>query len=224
MLTQTIGWGLASAMIAILTSVVSPAVVSIVGDEAAEVVDLSTLSDGETRTFGSGEHVVTATRTGDSIAIALPAGEDGRVKTIDCKLGGPGGCFAFTTGDSAGIKVIAVESEGDDSVRRKVEVVRIGEGDGKVFADHEARVFVLEGDAVGGAQWEALIDLGGAHGQVVRLHGDARILRCPEGDTTMRLDKDDTATYSCPRHDVELEPLEIRGGAHKIVIRTDDTD
>jgi len=225
MLTQTIGWGLASAMITILTSVVSPAVVSIVGDEAAEIVDLSSLSDGETRTFGSGEHVITATRNGESIAIALPAGEDGRVKTIDCRLGGPGGCFAFTTGDAAGVKVIAVDGQGGDSVRRKVEIVRIGGDEGTAFSDHEAQVLVLKGDGDVDAQWESLIDLGGAHGQVVRLHGDERILRCPEGDTTMRLDEDDTATYSCPRHDVALEPLEVRGGGvHKIVIRTDEAD
>ena len=221
MLTHSIGWGLAGAVITILTGVVSPAVVTLVGEEGAEVVDLSTLSDGETRTFGSGDHTITATRKGESVAIGLPGDENGRVKTIDCRLGDSGGCFAFTTGDSAGIKVVAVEGEGDDSIRRKVEVVRIGEGDGGVFADHEARVIVLQGDAGDDAQWESLIDLGGV-GQVMRLPGADRILRCPEGDTTMRLDEDDTATYSCPRHNLELTPLAVRGGVHKIVIRDEE--
>jgi hypothetical protein len=220
MLTHTIGWGLAGAVITILTGVISPAVVSLVGDEAAEVVDLSTLSDGETRTFGSGEHAITATRKGESVTIQLP-GDEGRGKTVDCTLGGSGGCFAFTTGDSAGIKIVAVDAEGDDKVRRHVEVVRIGEGDGNVVADHEAQVLVLEGDAAGDAQWQSLIEIPGIHGLVMQ-HAGNRVVRCPEGDTTMRLDKDDTSTYTCPRHNVALEPLEVRGGVHKIVIRDED--
>jgi len=58
---------------------------------------------------------------------------------------------------------------------------------------------------------------------VIRL-GDASVtLRCPEGDTTMRLDKDEVVgNYFCPQHNVELEKVEAHLPlVRKIEVRTD---
>ena len=44
MMTQTIGWGLASAMLAMVLGVASPGVVGIAGHEGVEVMDLSELA------------------------------------------------------------------------------------------------------------------------------------------------------------------------------------
>ena len=70
-MTQTIGWGLASALLAMIVSVVSPAVGVHANGENVELNDLSELAEGETRTFGSGEDVITATREGDVIRIEI---------------------------------------------------------------------------------------------------------------------------------------------------------
>jgi len=68
-------------------------------------------------------------------------------------------------------------------------------------------------------------DDGGTRRIVVR-SGSQASLRCPEGDVTMVVDRDEAdETYLCPKHAV---PLERSGGhgAHRILIETkeDDTD
>ena len=224
MMTQTIGWGLASAMLAMVLGVASPGVVGIADHEGVEVMDLSELADGETRTFGSGEHTITATRKGEVISISIPGGDGDLAKTVDCKVGGSGGCFAFSTDDTAGVKMIVVDGDGDNSIRRKIEVIKIGEGDSGVFAHHDANVFAWSGVGEGAVDVEALIERHAGHPMVLRLGGDKRVMKCPEGDTTMRLDKDDDRMFYCPQHNVELEEVEIDHLMRRIVIETDGDD
>jgi hypothetical protein len=224
MMTQTIGWGLASAMLAMVLGVASPGVVGIAGHEGVEVADLSELADGETRTFGSGEHTITATRNGEVITISIPDGDGDVAKTIDCKVGGAGGCYAFTADDTAGVKMIVVDGEGGDAIRRKIEVIKIGEGGDGVFAHHDASVFVMDSIGEGSASVEALIGPHGAHNMWVSHGGDKLVMKCPEGDTTMRLDKDEDRTFYCPQHNVELEEVKLDHIMRRIVIETDGDD
>ena len=50
--------------------------------EPLEVVELRDLADGETRTFGEGDHAVTATRDGDRVVLNLH-GPDGQAVSVD---------------------------------------------------------------------------------------------------------------------------------------------
>lgn len=223
-MTQTIGWGLASALLAMIVSVVSPAVGVHANGEKVELNDLSELGDGETRTFGTGEDVITATREGDVIRITLPRGDGDDERVIDCKLGGPSQCYAFTRGGSAGVKMVVVSGDGPGQLEKKIDVIAIGSGDGeKVFRTADSHVILLRNPGDGEAEVETLI---GSSGHPIELLGHGkRVLRCPEGDTTMSIEEDDALTYYCPKHNVELEEVEGPRLFSTIEIRTDgDTD
>jgi hypothetical protein len=46
-------------------------------------------------------------------------------------------------------------------------------------------------------------------------------LRCPEGDTTMRVDKSEAEdVFLCPKHSVPLEQVKSKGRVHEIKVRT----
>ena len=49
--------------------------------------------------------------------------------------------------------------------------------------------------------------------------GEEVVLRCPEGDTTMRVDLDEAdETYLCPKHSLPLEKLATAGKPHRVKI------
>lgn len=102
--------------------------------------------------------------------------------------------------------------EGDRQVTatRDGDTVTISFNDGTTAAD-EVFVVSLDADAHGHAHvtW---VDADGDEGfvtvrKIVELSPGSDVLRleCPEGDTTMRLGKDDTGPYFCPKHGLELE-------------------
>jgi hypothetical protein len=186
------------------------------GDDAG-VIDLSDLRDGETRTFGSGEHAIDVTREGDVIRITLPRGDGDDAKVIDCKLGGSGGCYAFSTDHTVGVKMIVVDGDDDGAIKRKIEVIKIGEDGGNVFHHRDANV--LAWSTAGDGDLDVL-----AAAHVLHLGDGKRVLRCPEGDTTMRLEKDDDRTFYCPQHNVELDEVEIERIMKRIVIDTDEDE
>ena len=158
------------------------------------------------------------------ITISIPDRDGDLARTIDCKVGGAGGCYAFTSDDTAGVKMVVVDGEGGDAVRRKIEVIKIGEGEDGVFAHHDANVFVMKGIGEGAGDFEALIAPHGAHNMWVEHGDDKRVMKCPEGDTTMRLDKDEDRAFYCPQHNVELEEVKIDRIMRRIVIETDGDD
>jgi len=224
-MTQTIGWGLASALLAMIVSVVSPAVGVHANGENVELNDLSELAEGETRTFGGGEDVITATREGDVIRIALPRGDDDDARVIDCKLEGPSQCYAFTSGDSAGVKMVMVSADGPGQLEKKIDIIGIGSGDGKnVFRTADSHVIMLRNAGDGEAEVKTLIGSPGHPMELLTLGDDMRMLRCPEGDTTMNLDAEDALTYYCPKHNVELEEAKGHPFFKTIEIHTDTDD
>jgi hypothetical protein len=229
-MTQTIGWGLASALLAMIVSVVSPAVGIHANGENVELNDLSELAEGETRTFGSGEDVITATREGDVIRIALPRGGDDDARVIDCKLEGPSQCYAFTSGESAGVKMVMVSADGPGQLEKTIDIIGIGSGEGKnVFRTADSHVIMLRNTGDGETEVKTLIGSPGHPMELLALDDGMRVLRCPEGDTTMNLDAEDALTYYCPKHNVELEEAKGHPIFKTIQIHTDtdgdsDTD
>jgi len=169
------------------------------GDAGVEKFDLSGLADGETRVFGEGEERVTATRDGDRITLQFSERDGDAPRKIDCTVG-KGSCYVMTVGDEGQGRVLflgdaAHVGHGSRSFSWTGDLhgVGDGEGDGEVVI-----VRTLSGHAPGGAR---IMELSGG--------SDVSIYECPEGDTTMRLEKDDSGPYFCPKHGVELVEREV---------------
>lgn len=192
--------------------------------DSGERVDLSELADGESRTFGDGEHAITATRTGDVIAIGV--GDE----SIEC-LAGEDHCFVILASKDDGEEVKLLVRSGDDSdLDHEVRVMEFSTVAGDCDMDDcdmddcgmddcaaDCEMHAVHGDARwvedGGKDIRIFIDdADGEAGMphLIRLHSEGVVLRCPEGDTTMRLRKDEAAKgpFFCPLHNLELEKVE----------------
>jgi hypothetical protein len=221
-MAQIMGWGaMLSGLVLSLVLGAMPGEVQIFGDGEMGKIDLAELQDGETRTFGTGEDVITATREGDTIRLKLPRGE----RTIDCSVG-KGHCYAFTTvGDGDGPSVLMLKNINDDGDgERKVEVVKIVTGEDAGDAQsllswvHDEDVYVA-GDAV-----KVVTKTGGPHGVLTMIGENGRQLRCPEGDSTLSLDDEDDGIYYCPKHNVEMEEVTAHTLGHRVIVIKDKHD
>jgi hypothetical protein len=184
-------------MTAAAAALLLPAAVTASGPDAPEVTvhRLGDLADGETRRFGEGERSIQATRHGDEVTLTLPASEEGAPRSLVCRLESDR-CTVITVGGEHARNMVMVRKGDAAGDRHEVEVMALGAGGG------EPGVVDL---ASGELAWHAL------GGDVLSLEGDGgKLLRCPEGDTTMHLGKDEaSAGYRCPRHGVEL--VEVQG-------------
>ena len=160
--------------------------------------ELEDLADGETRELGDGERQVTATRNGDVVTLNVQ-GEEGKAKTITVDLG-----------DGGGGKVMMIEGDGHSKFVMRAHDGHNVHKDVRVFTSNEAddahNVFVLDGLGEG-MSWFA--------------EEGADMLRCPEGDVTMTLEKDDAGSYYCPKHNVELERVKGNTFHHRTVVIED---
>jgi hypothetical protein len=185
-----------------------------------ETINLADLADGETRTFGDGEHQIVATRYGDEVTIEI--GDTEVVKTLTCSPDDE--CVIILSDEGEAMKLMVKTIDGDADghhLAKEVMVMALGDAEGheemNIFVtadgegewiskgDGEANVFIAT--AGDGHHW---ISKDGEHHGMVRIHSDGVVLRCPEGDTTMHLKKgeEDEGPYYCPRHDVELKKVE----------------
>jgi hypothetical protein len=176
-----------------------------------ESFDLSELADGETRYFGPREREVAVTRTGDEVVMTL-SGDDGETHEIKCNVV-EDGCFIFTgdENEDASIRIMRTRGPhghgredflfvGDESLSdgRRVLIEALSAVDNKfVFGDQRM-------------QWVSDDEDAGGHQQLFRMLAEpGTLVRCPEGDTTMRLEEDESAEgYYCPRHNVMMETVE----------------
>jgi hypothetical protein len=183
-------------------------------DAAGTEFDLADLRDGETRTFGAGDAQLTAERDGDVVTVRREArGEHGPL-SLRCRLS-TDGCSVVTF-------------EGDDRVALQVEKRREcvnGVGDceadeeeivlGAHDGTHEVIVERCEGAACSERVWIGAADAGAnvfvlsePGGGFHFAGGDRSVLRCPEGDTTMVVERAEAdGTFLCPKHSTRLEPL-----------------
>ena len=200
--------------------------------------DLSQLAEGETRVFGTGDRAVTATRRGDVATITRAATGDGEAVDLRCDLGRDK-CRIVTSetepervmivvqkertcvdgeGDCAELSVDAVDTlpgDGQQIMLRKVvscdnpdeckeaetlsdQILRF-HVDGELPPDH----FVFKTPLDGAVHPEI----------VVMPRGDSVLLRCPEGDATLRVKKDEAQdVYLCPKHSQPMQRVEPRSG------------
>lgn len=237
-------WILGALLVAVFLAV-SPAASHGGGNHArhmiidGEKIDLSDLADGETRTFGQGEHQITAVREGDLITIAV--GDTEMVSDFTCHAA-KDNCFVILSGDDDAVKLMVTRGgEGTGHMEKQVMVMAFG--DREHDADHEFVFSDEDGEQVNvmvsthgeGHHWvsrddgdvRVFVTRDGEGDSKVRrivLHADTTTLRCPEGDTTMRLQEgdEDEGPFYCPKHDIKLEKVDPRKHIRQIHVHADE--
>lgn len=116
-------------------------------------------------------------------------------KTVDCD--DEGNCTESEDASSFG------EAHGHATIH--VESASAGAGEGVVI--------VSEGDHLIGEH---------AKGNIFFISDDSKVsLRCPEGDTTMRVEKEEAEdVFLCPKHSLPMEKVKTKGRVHEIKVRT----
>ena len=93
--------------------------------DSPQKFNLADLADGESRTFGEGDHAITATRHGDDVTITYKGEDKAGVHTLHCAVGRDN-CYATTfSGDGKATMVMlsktaAPGKEGQERVVTKV--------------------------------------------------------------------------------------------------------
>ncbi len=204
--------------------------------EKGDTVDLSELAEGETREFGSGEHRLVATRSGDVVSLSRPDADGERTIDISCTIG-QDTCEVITAGDDDHVMVKIQKTRvcsGDDCDGAEIEVMALAGGPGihaiggahgghgghgvhemrHVVIDRsecdddneECNSFTWSSDSPGGSMVFITDD-----GHPTLIGGDQTVLSCPEGDATLTVAKDEAdETFLCPKHSVPLERLPKR--------------
>ncbi len=177
-----------------------------------EPFDLSELADGETRYFGPPEREVAVARIGDEVVMTLP-GDDGETHEIKCNVV-ENGCFILTGGEDDDASIMIMNTRGshgngnfvffdDESLSdsKQVLIRTLSAVDDESFGGHDLQWISDDEDADG-------------HRMLFRMLAEpGTMVRCPEGDTTMRLEENESAEgYYCPRHDLLMEKVDHKFG------------
>jgi hypothetical protein len=188
-----------------------------------EKFDLADLYDGETRTFGYGENEIVATRIDDVVKITF--GDVDAERTFECQVDS-GTCIVMVPEDGEGKHVIIMKSsEGDYGVGEDVMIMATSFGDAgrnAFFIGEDGGAFELHLDG----DQNTWVSEDGADRHLIRVMGESgTTLRCPEGDTTMRLktDEQDEGPYYCPKHNIEMEPVR-KHAIKELMLRVHEED
>lgn len=195
--------------------------------DAPQKFNLADLANGETRTFGEGDHAITATRRGDDIEVTFTA-DDGksRNQTLHCTVG-KDSCYAYAVSEGGEGHVVVLSktgaSAGKDGEKELTKVVLAdGTPDARqlmVFAadDEDGSQVVIKGDGEGMTWITTDVETAEVAGGGTAAHPGMKVikvvaeggsvLRCPEGDATLTLKKGEekTGPYFCPRHNLKME-------------------
>ncbi len=179
----------------------------VIDDEGGERFDLADLADGETRVFGEGEKQLTARRSGDEVVLSRPASGGESAMRITCRLSTDACSVVTIDGETPKTMVIVEKSRechGDDA-DCEVDADVIGS------LPHGAKVIVRRVECDGEDCQdvdETLEATAGAAVVHVETAGGRTVLRCPKGDTTMRVESDEASkTWLCPKHSLPLEKV-----------------
>jgi hypothetical protein len=212
---RKLGWMVAAVVALLLAAPAFPCDLHGMGAEGGNCFfgegdgfDLSQLADGETRYFGPQERAVAVTRGGDEVVMTI-TGDGGETHEIKCNVvedscllleSGEGGQASLMISSSHGLhgeglpEFLFVDDE-DLAGGKRVLIQALHAADNEfVFANP-------------GSHWVS--DEEDGQNQFLRILGDpGTMVRCPEGDTTMRLDEGESAEgYYCPRHNALMEKV-----------------
>lgn len=172
-------------------------------DDATSVSKLRDLADGEVRTYGRGDHAITVRRHGEMVTLTIPQ-DGGASRVLEVDLAGGDGTVTTTERSAA------------DGTAARLVLVKKRQTRGGVSQD------VLTASAPGVAAPPVTaapsFETTGAHAILAFRASDGIVVSCPEGDTAMRLDTGDTATYLCPKHKRALEPGHMEAVVPPVVI------
>ena len=230
------------ALLAILALCAVTALVA--GDHHAELqtLKLEDFADGESRTFGEGDHKVVVTRNGDKLSVKIDGldGLHGKHVMIggaghdiecgsddgDCNIwvSEDGNIITLGEGGIGGHAMFFSDDGAHGDIEKEVHVVRIGEGG--------ENTFTVDVEGEGGPHIVKMIGGGhhAAHGNAMFItsgDSDKTVLRCEEGDTTMTVDSERAEeVFFCPQHKTELKPVVRKVIQRKIEVKThaDDDD
>ena len=203
-------------------------------------LDLSELADGETRVIGAGDSAITVSRSGDVATISRAAVGDRQALDVRCDLTRDSCKVKVLAEDPERVMVMVrrerecVNGEGD--CEEPLELEGLG-GDGQrimirkvLHCDGEEDCEKIEGAAAGahelhieasageGAEGHVMfLRSGGAEDVIVVPQGDSVVLRCPEGDATLRVSRAEAGqTFLCPKHATPLTRVEPRVGVREL--------
>ena len=193
-----------------------------IGDEDGERFDLADLRDGETRLFGRGDKQLTARRSGDEVVLSRPARGDDSELRIVCRLSSDQ-CSVVTFEDEPEKVLLMVEKHrecaGDPADCEGPFDVDVLSGAGE-----PGRHVVIRRVECSGDDCDELEDVAAGtaapHSIKILRSGDPDqvALRCPKGDTTMRVARADAEkTYLCPQHSLPLEKARTHGAAVRVI-------
>ena len=207
-----------------------------IAEDDAETFDVADLADGETRILCTGEKQVTATRSGEVVTLSRNGSAGSDDVSVTCSLP-QDSCKVLTfpsdsekvfivvektrtcengVGDcDAHVELIEGLPEGANRiiVRRTVECD--DDGDCNEFEDvseHAGAHAMIHVETIGAPGEDVVVMGDHGPGNVFVMHGDDTMLRCPEGDARMHVDKDEIdEVYLCPKHSLPMEKVESPG-------------
>jgi hypothetical protein len=198
-----------------------------IGEGDGENFDLEDLADGETQTFGEGEKQVTVSRLGDVVTIDRAARGEAQKLELKCNVA-TDSCQVITFEDNPEKVMIVVKKErtcidgvGDCTATVDVMLDSMNLPHGahamiqKVECDDKGNCETFE-DVQGMGNVKVITDFDGpGHGNVMVFHADSAdgktLLRCPEGDATVRVDEQEADdTFLCPKHSVPMEQVSAK--------------
>ena len=190
-------WGLAIAVICLSPLAAVPRYAHEKSD-MPETIKLEDLADGESRTWGEGDHSITATRKGEEVTLTVHT-RNGE-KTL-----------RFTTGKDSSSRM-TLDADGKSLVVLERLEGKAGDDEGTFIitadADESGRVRI-HGTGPDAVITTAHVEESGPGTKVIRIVAEGgTLLRCPEGDATLTLKKgeEETGPYFCPRHNLKMEP------------------
>ncbi len=217
-------WNLVTAFFIAAVSIALLAAVPGAGkaSDAPQKFNLADLADGETRTFGEGDHAITATRNGDDVTITYKGDSKAGTHTLHCTAG-KDSCFATILGTDGKTPMVMLSKSGpaggNSHPKVATKVVLLGDDAdpkklGDLDSDDESGDPMVVSSDDSGMVWvtsDEDTSTPGTHSgvRVIKIVTDAgTVLRCPEGDATLTLKKgeENTGPYFCPRHNLKMEP------------------
>ena len=186
--------------------------------DAPEKFNLADLADGESRTFGEGDHAITATRKGDEVTITLRGhGAKGGKETFACTVG-KDHCYVMARGEDGKGQVVVLNKSESGKDGKKTVTTRVltssdsaGEQKIMVFAGDDDDDLVIK-ELEPGMKWvTSQVDLDGESGEVV-IHSDGEglavvttdVSETEPGTKVVRIVAEGGTVLRCPEGDATL--------------------
>ncbi len=189
--------------------------VSVDVNGVTEVIRLEDLADGESRSFGVGDHEVVVKRVGEELSVIAEGhaiasvGDHGMSKDVMVWVGDEGENIEIRRE-----KVIVIKTDGDDEGLHNAFTYHISGDDELLDGEHNIKIEeILESHGIEGHTAIFFDDEGGAHHPTIikRQLCDGMVkYRCEETGSVLMVKKDDAIedVYICPATGCVMEKVD----------------